>query len=168
MDRVFYESVFRVLGRHQVRHLIVGGVAVNLLGVPRMTNDLDLMLDLREDNVLRFIASMRELGYKPRAPVPAEELASLEKRAAWAREKNAVVFTFVDTQAPHLQIDIFLENPVDFDRAYAARQELRAEDLTLHVISLEHLIQMKTTANRLQDQADIAMLNKIQDERLEG
>jgi hypothetical protein len=41
MERVFYEDVFRALNRHRVRYLIVGGIAVNLSGVPRMTRDLD-------------------------------------------------------------------------------------------------------------------------------
>ncbi|MEI8191455.1 MAG: hypothetical protein WCI75_17210 [candidate division NC10 bacterium] len=39
MERIFYEVIFRTLNRHHVRYLIVGGLAVNLLGVPRMTED---------------------------------------------------------------------------------------------------------------------------------
>jgi hypothetical protein len=37
---MFYEQVFRVLHKHEVRYLVVGGVAVNLYGVLRMTADL--------------------------------------------------------------------------------------------------------------------------------
>ena len=167
MERVFYEDVFRALSRHEVRYLIVGGVAVNLLGVPRMTKDLDLMLDLSADNLNRFVTAVKDLGYRPRAPVAMEEFADADKRGAWRREKNALVFTLNDPGDPLTQVDIFLENPIDFESAYAARQTLEAGDMTLSVISIKDLLQLKALANRLQDQSDIAMLRKVQNERRE-
>src|SRR5690349_20452283 len=93
MERIFYEDVFRALNRHGVRYLVVGGVAVNLSGVPRMTKDLDLMLDLSVGNLKLFLSAVRELGYRPRAPVALEDFADESKRGAWRREKGAVVFT---------------------------------------------------------------------------
>ncbi len=164
MERVFYEDVFRALSRHEVRYLIVGGVAVNLLGVPRMTKDLDLMLDLSADNLKRFVVAVKDLGYRPRAPVALEEFADANKRDIWRREKNAVVFTLNDPQDPLTQVDVFLENPIDFESAYAAKQPLEAGDMTLAVISIEDLIRLKALANRLQDKSDIEMLRKIQNE----
>jgi predicted nucleotidyltransferase len=152
MEHVFYEDVFRALNRYRVRYLIVGGVAVNLSGVPRMTKDLDLMLDLSADNLKSFLAAVKELGYRPRAPVALEDFADADKRTAWRREKGAVVF---------------LENPIDFESAYKAKQPLEAGDMTLSVISIEDLIRLKALANRLQDKSDIAMLRKVQDERRE-
>ncbi|MBI3554620.1 MAG: hypothetical protein HY077_19170 [Elusimicrobia bacterium] len=167
MERVFYEDVFRALNRHGVRYLIVGGVAVNLLGVPRMTKDLDLMLDLGEGNVKLFLSAIKELGYRPRAPVALEEFADAGKREAWRRDKGAVVFTLNDPRDPLTQVDVFLDNPIDFNSAYEARQRLEAGDMTLSVISVEDLIRMKGRANRLQDKSDIAMLRKVQDEKRE-
>lgn len=83
MGEVFYEEVFRALNRQGVRYLVVGGVAVNLLGVPRMTKDLDLMLDLEDDNLKRFVSAAKELGYRPRAPVSLDEFEDAAKRASW-------------------------------------------------------------------------------------
>lgn len=168
MERVFYEDVFRALSRYGVRYLIVGGVAVNLLGVPRMTKDLDLMLDLSVDNLKLFLSAVKDLGYRPRAPVALEDFADASKRDAWRREKGAVVFTLNDPRDPLTQVDVFLENPIDFEPAYEARQPLEAGDMTLAVISIEDLIRLKAQANRLQDKSDIAMLRKVQDERRES
>ncbi len=167
MERVFYEDVFRALNRHGVRYLIVGGVAVNLLGVPRMTKDLDLMLDLSAGNLKLFLSAVKDLGYRPRAPVALEEFADADKREAWRREKNAVVFTLNDPRDPLTQVDIFLENPIDFESAYKDRRQLEAGDMTIAVVSIESLIQLKARANRLQDKSDIAMLRKIQNEKRE-
>lgn len=167
MERVFYEDVFRALNRHGVRYLIVGGVAVNLSGVPRLTKDLDLMLDMSVDNLNRFLSAVRELGLRPRAPVALEGFADASRRKAWIREKGAVVFTLDDPRDPLTQVDVFLENPIDFGSAYEGRQKLEAGDMTLAVASIEDLIRLKERANRLQDKSDIAMLRKVQNERRE-
>jgi hypothetical protein len=34
------------LKRHQVKYVVIGGVAVILHGVPRMTGDIDLFIEL--------------------------------------------------------------------------------------------------------------------------
>jgi hypothetical protein len=64
---MLYEALFRGLHGAQVRYLIVGAVAVNLHGVPRMTADLDLMVELTDRN-LRFASA-----YARRQDVPAQE-----------------------------------------------------------------------------------------------
>jgi hypothetical protein len=77
----FYEELLRALAAAEVRYVLVGGVAVILHGVPRTTADVDLVLDLEVDNVRRFIDAVGALGYVPRAPVPAIQLADPEARA---------------------------------------------------------------------------------------
>ena len=101
------------------------------------------------------------------APVALEDFADAAKRAAWRREKGAVVFTLNDPRDPLTQVDVFLENPIDFKSAYEAKQPLEAGDMTLAVISIEDLIRLKALANRLQDKSDIAMLRKVQNEKRE-
>jgi len=41
-----FERVFRLLEEHDVRYVIVGGIAVILHGTPRLTADLDIIIDL--------------------------------------------------------------------------------------------------------------------------
>src|SRR5579864_7886909 len=91
---VFYESILRALEKHEVRYAIVGGVAVNLHGIPRMTADLDLIVDLSKENLEKLLTAMKEVGYLPRLPVAPEELLSPEKREEWITQKNLMVFTF--------------------------------------------------------------------------
>lgn len=68
---IFYEDVLRALEARSIRFVLVGGVAVILHGVPRTTADLDVVIDLDEGNVSRFVGVMTELGFVPRAPVAA-------------------------------------------------------------------------------------------------
>jgi hypothetical protein len=41
---MFIQELLQALAEAEVRYCIVGGVAVNLHGVPRMTYDLDLVV----------------------------------------------------------------------------------------------------------------------------
>lgn len=46
---MYYELVFRNLNKKKVRYVVIGGIAVNLHGIPRATADLDLMVDLEKE-----------------------------------------------------------------------------------------------------------------------
>ncbi|MBI4369451.1 MAG: hypothetical protein HY547_04405 [Elusimicrobia bacterium] len=161
MDEVLYERVFKALAKHRVRYLTVGGVAVNLLGIPRFTKDLDLMLDLERKNVMKVVMAMKELGYRPRSPVKSEYLADAKKRQHWIKDKGALVFTFQNSRPPHDQVDVFLENPINFRDAYLRKKVFSAKGLRISVVALVDLLKLKAKAGRLQDRADIAMLRKI-------
>lgn len=54
MDFEHTKRVLEALEREQVRYVIVGGVALNLLGLPRATLDLDLFVEPEEENIERL------------------------------------------------------------------------------------------------------------------
>lgn len=56
---MIYVEVFRRLQEEGVRYLVVGGLAMNLHGIPRMTADIDLYVDLEKVNASRFLAAMK-------------------------------------------------------------------------------------------------------------
>ena len=46
-----YRTIFQLLNDQGIDYLVVGGVAVNIHGVPRMTYDVDLMVSLEGENL---------------------------------------------------------------------------------------------------------------------
>ena len=62
---MFYLDLFAGLDRRRVDYLLVGGLAMNLHGVPRLTMDVDIVLALDEQNLARFVACAEELGLRP-------------------------------------------------------------------------------------------------------
>ncbi|MEW6324038.1 MAG: nucleotidyl transferase AbiEii/AbiGii toxin family protein [Nitrospirota bacterium] len=158
---MLYEEVFKSFESAGIRYLVVGGIAVNLHGYARLTVDLDLMLDLSQENLLKVIQVMESLGYAPRVPVNARDLASDKTRDRWKKEKGALVFTFVDSKAPFRQVDIFLENPIDFDQAHARRTPFELKGITVPAASIDDLIQLKSAAGRPRDREDIHHLQEI-------
>ncbi len=141
--------------------MLVGGVAVNLYGVLRATADLDIFLWLgKSENVAKFVKIMNKLGYKPRVPVPAEDLLSPLKRKEWGRKKGALVFTFVHPNS-YEQVDVFLRDPIPFEKAYKRRKLLTIGTMKISVASLGDLKTMKKKSGRDKDKSDLLNLNKL-------
>ena len=164
---MFYEDVLRALQKHGVRYLIVGGAAVNLHGVPRMTGDLDLAIDMSESNIAALVDALEESGLKSSIPVDPRGLADESVRRIWREERNLKALNFQRSVqgAPYREVDILLAIPRDFDEMYASRLELVAGDLTISAISISDLIRIKEAIGRQQDLADIEALRKAEAEQ---
>src|SRR4051794_36164243 len=64
----------RVLNRHGVRYVVIGGFAGDLLGAPLNTNDLDICYERTADNMERLAAALKELGATLRVAGVDEDL----------------------------------------------------------------------------------------------
>lgn len=160
-EHLFYEDIFKKLQEKKVRYLIIGGVAVNLYDIQRATGDVDLMLDMGKENVLKFVSVMKELGLQPKVPVKPEELADQQKIKQWQEEKGMKVFSFIHPDNPYILIDIMTSNPIDFEGAYKDKVEKTAWGIKISLISKTNLIKLKEIAGRAQDLADIESLRKF-------
>jgi hypothetical protein len=98
------EASLRALNDAEVRYLIVGGLAVVAHGYVRATVDMDIVLDLESENVLRAMAALKEIGYRPLVPVDA---AGEQKRRLSRDEKHMVVFQMRHTKSESTRLDIF-------------------------------------------------------------
>jgi hypothetical protein len=77
------ERMFAVLAEHRVDYVVVGGVAVQVHGHVRMTNDLDLIPAPNRANLDRLATALRELNARVLNP-GSEDLeidASMLRRA---------------------------------------------------------------------------------------
>lgn len=161
---MFYEDVFRKLGERKVRYAVAGGIALVLHGAVRFTADLDLIVELSADNLTKFITAMNDLGYKPRLPVKAEDLADPLMRENWMAEKGMNVFTFSHPQQQISQVDVFINEPLRFDEIEKELVRITARDVVIPVVSLSHLKMLKRIAGRPQDIADIGALEELEKE----
>lgn len=159
---MFYEEVFRELNKKKVRYLVVGGGAVVLHGVVRMTADLDLFVDLKENNLLKFTEVLISLGYRPKIPVKVSDFADKSNREKWKKEKDMLVFSFYHLKRHQDHIDVFVYEPIGFEEAYKEKEIMRAGRINIPVISIKYLKKMKMIAGRPQDIADIEALEEVE------
>jgi len=156
------EAIFRALQEAEARYLVVGGVAVIAHGYVRLTEDLDLVLDLSSDSLRRALTALQSLGYHPIIPVPILDFADAELRKDWTENRNMKVFNVISDDYPDVTIDIFPKEPFVFATEYE-RGEWKdiAPNVRARVVSVPTLIALKTEANRHRDLDDIDKLRKL-------
>jgi hypothetical protein len=164
VDPSDFDLIFAALQAEKVRYIVVGGVAVVLHGVPRFTADLDLLLALDAANVRAALAALARLGYRPRAPVAAEGLADAAVRKQWIEDKGLTVFALWSPDHPATEVDIFVEEPIPFDDAFARASSADLGSATVRVVSVPDLIELKRRAGRPRDLEDIAALEALRGE----
>lgn len=152
------ERILRALEEARVRYLIVGGVAVVLHGHPRMTADLDLVIELAPENVDAAFESLEALGYRPRVPVTAADLANPAIRERLVAEKGMTVLSLFSPALPLTEVDVFAELPFDFEAARARALEADLGSFRVPVASIEDLVAMKRRAGRPKDLEDVRLL----------
>src|SRR6266478_2483923 len=157
------EAIVRALNTAEVEYLIVGGLAVNVHGYERLTQDVDLVIGLAPNNIVRGLRALSEIGYRMPIPITPEQFADATNRETWQKEKNMTVLRLWSDLHRRTPVDVFVYEPFDFAEEYpSAKWEQIATDLTAPFIRCETLIKMKRLAARPQDLADVAELEEIQ------
>jgi predicted nucleotidyltransferase len=155
------EAILRALNDAEVRYLIVGGLAVVAHGYVRATVDLDIVVDLERENILRAVRALENIGYSPLVPVRAEEFADATKRQCWIDEKNMTVFQMRHADPKSPRVDIFVKEPFSFSDELAAAKWEEVAGIRAPVLRLERLLEMKRAAGRPADLLDIEQLETI-------
>lgn len=158
---MFYLDLFSAFERHRVRYLLVGGLAMNLHGVPRTTMDIDLVIALDDRNKESFVAVCTELRLRPVAPVTLAELFDAAKRREWMVNKNMVAFGLKPPDARGPTVDVLIEPALDLEAAFARALWRDLGAVRVALASVEDLIRLKENTGRAQDQSDIEHLRRI-------
>jgi predicted nucleotidyltransferase len=151
-------SLFGVLIASRVRFVVVGGLALLLHGLDRLTADVDLVIDLSTDAARDTIKALIDTGYRPLAPVDPFTLADADQRAEWQSQRGMRVFSFWDSTNARPTVDVMLAPVVPFDDLWTDAEQMDIGGVSVHVASIPHLIRLKEAAGRAQDLADIERL----------
>lgn len=131
------------LNANGVEYLIVGGYAVGYHGHVRTTGDLDVLIRCSPENARQVVAALDDFGMPH--PELEQYLAVPGKMYAFGR--------------PPLRIDLITRvDGLEFDDAYAARETLEIDGVTVPFVGLNHLRQNRAASGRLKDLADLESL----------
>ena len=106
-------SVLKAFQDADVRYVLVGGLAVLLHGVDRLTADIDLVVDLAPEQASRAVGTLLDLGFKANVPVDARLFADAAVRERWRNEFGLLVLSFWDPENRGPTVDLFAEYPMD-------------------------------------------------------
>jgi hypothetical protein len=162
-NKPYLIDIITSLSENEVEFIICGGMAAVFHGVERMTMDLDISLNMESQNIKKFLPVVKNLGLIPRVPVPPESLLDKKQVESFVREKNAIVFTFLDPDRPYRQIDVFLREDKSYDLLKKHTVNANIGSQRIKIISAEKLLEMKLAVEppRDKDKLDIAALKKI-------
>lgn len=129
----------------RVKGMIIGGLAVSLVGRPRTTRDIDAIVFVDEKKWESFSAIGADHSFEPRLP-DALEFARTTRVLLMRHEKTGV------------DADLSFGNLLFEREALARAKRIKVKRLSLPVPTPEDLIIMKAIAHRDVDYVDIAGL----------
>ncbi len=143
LPRDFLEFL-RLLNRHRVRYLIVGGYSVAYHGYPRYTGDIDIFVALSARNAAALVKVFRDFGFGSGGPEPA------------AFQQPGYVLRL--GREP-MRLEILNEiDGVTFEQCYARRIRARIGGCAMNFIGYQDLLKNKRSAGRPKDLADLETL----------
>lgn len=143
-------AILRVLNRHDVAFVVVGGYAVAAHGVIRATEDLDVVVDQSWDNAARLAAALQEL----------EATSATGADTPLTRE---VLVRRVDRLLDTKHGEVHILNQVGTVPAYGElmpAQPIEVDGERVHVATAQQLRVMKTGTGRAKDAVDLAELDE--------
>jgi predicted nucleotidyltransferase len=156
-----FKSIFQELNKQKIDYLVVGGLAVNFHGVPRMTYDIDIMILLEAENVSKLVTKLTKWGYRPKVPINPKELTDEAKRKSWIQEKGMKALNFYSETLPIGEIDIVFDSPIPYHELRRRTVMIELEGEKIPTVSIHDLITLKQKSGRKQDIADIEYLKMI-------
>lgn len=154
-------QLLHALGAAQVDYVLVGGLAVQLHGFQRATFDVDLVLAMNDDNLVRFIGVARETGLVPAFPVPLDALRDALQIDRWHRDKGMLAFSLRESRVGGTSVDVIVKPEVPFEDMFVRAIRSTLSGQTVRIAAIEDLLAMKRAAGRPKDLLDIAALEKI-------
>jgi hypothetical protein len=138
------QGVFASLYKHKVKYLIIGGIAAVLHGVPRVTFDLDILIETTPENAKNLLDALTEAGLGTATLISVEELLAHE------------ITIFQD----RVRIDVQTSTPgITFQDAWDNKDVIEYQGQTLYLVSKRDLISSKLAAARDRDLEDVRLLS---------
>ena len=137
------KDVFGSFQQHEVKYLVIGGIASVLYGVPRATFDLDIFIEATTDNARRLLEALLKAGLATASLTSVEELLANE------------ITIFKD----RVRIDVQTSTPgLSFQEAWKRRTTMNYQGQEFFVVSKQDLISSKRAAGRDVDLEDVRLL----------
>jgi len=147
----------RLLAKHRVHYLIVGGEAVIHYGHARLTGDIDLFYQRTPRNTKKIFTALDEFwgGEIPGIGTEAELM------------KKGIVFQF---GVPPNRMDLLnVIDGVRFDTAWKGKQRkvvwLQKTSVVVYYIGIVELIRNKRAVDRNKDKDDLRFLREVKKQR---
>lgn len=153
MQTESFMAVLKALHEHEVEYILIGGVAVILHGVPRLTEDLDIFVAKDSTNLEKLKKALRSVFND----------ASIDE----ITRNDLVDYPVVRYGTPeNYYIDIMDRVGEAFKYDDLAFEVIESHGIPINVATIETLIKLKQGTVRQKDKADVFLLKeKLQEKK---
>lgn len=149
MDYQSSKKVLVALEREKVQYVVFGGAAINLLGLPRYTIDLDLFIAPDFENIERLKTALRSVFNDPNIDqITAEDLLG---------EYPAVRYVPPEGE---FSVDILTRLGSAFGFEDLETERIPFDEIMITVATPKTLYRMKKDTLRIKDRGDAELLRK--------
>ena len=137
------QDVFRSFQKHDVKYIVIGGIAAILHGVPRATFDLDILIEATPDNAQRLLNALLDAGLGTAALTSPVDVLANE------------ITIFKD----RVRLDVQTSTPgLRFADAWSRRKTVEFQGQEFFILSKDDLVRSKRAAGRPLDLEDARLL----------
>lgn len=139
-----YEDLLKLFNKHSVKYCIVGAFALAFHALPRYTKDMDLLVGTDLENGQKIVSALKVFGFGSLKLVPQD----------FVKQKQIIQLGFEP-----VRIDLLTSiEGCTFKEVWDHKKVGAYGKQKVFFIGLKELIKNKQAANRLQDQADLKVL----------
>jgi hypothetical protein len=142
-------DVLRAFERAKVDYILVGGVAVNLHGIVRATEDIDFFVRPEPENIERVKDALRSIWKDPEIDLIRVEDFGKYPTLRYAPPGEEII------------IDILTRLGTAFAFKDLEAESVTIEGVSVHVATPRTLVRMKRGTLRMIDKADAAALSRV-------
>lgn len=151
------EAVLKILIRHEIEFILVGGIAAVIHGSPLSTQDLDLVYDPSQENIARLAKALRELGAHYLDPAGRHIEPDISKLTSMRMHL---------LRTRHGRVDLLktIEPDQGFEDLVTRSRIFEVGDASVRVLDLDAIIDSKSEADRPKDRFQLPFLRQLQAE----
>ena len=151
-NKLDFVEILKILCKHRVEFIVVGGVSGVLQGAPIATFDLDIVHRRSQDNIERLLAALLQLDAKHRAQAGR---VIRPDRETLSGDGHALLMT----NAGPLDVLATIGDKRAYEDLVESTINLRIDDsIVISLLHLKMLIKTKEETDRLKDRASLDIL----------
>jgi hypothetical protein len=145
-----YEELLKFFNKHKVKYCIVGAFALAFHAKPRYTKDMDILVEASLENGKKIIAALTDFGFESLKLSPED----------FTEEKQVIQLGYEP-----VRVDLLTSiDGVGFASVWKHKVASKYGHQKAYFIGLNELMKNKQSSDRLQDKADLKVLDLVKED----
>ncbi len=148
-----FTEILRVLSHHEVKFILVGGLAAIIQGAPVFTFDLDIVFPKTDENLPRLLAALQEIDARYVDPAGRHIVPDVDKLATLRLHRLTTTLGPMDVMET-------IGHGLSYADLIGDTQVMEVAGVDVQILGLKTIILSKEQANREKDRATLHVLRR--------